>query len=178
MTWLVEDPTPTLVAAALIVALLILALVKTGRGVLLWAVAGVALLAVALLALERVIVTDTERVEETLSGAAQALEANDPQAVLSYIDPASPIRGEVTHAMSHVTIHKASFNRLSVTFNRHTSPPTAEADFMGYINIKDRRGEIPYENVTSSRFKVQLRISGDRWLVTGYEMPGRDGSRF
>ena len=72
MTWLVEDPTPTLVAAALIEAVLVLALVKTGRGVLLWAVGGVALLAVALLALEWLVVTDKEKVEETLSGAARA----------------------------------------------------------------------------------------------------------
>jgi len=177
MTWLVEDPTPTLVAAALIEALLVLALVKTGRGVLLWAVAGVALQAVALLALEWLIVTDKEKVEETLSGAARALEANDPQAVLSYIDPSSSLRGQVSQEMSRVTITKASFNRLDVKFNRHTSPPTAEADFMGYISAKDRRGELPYENFVD-RFKVQLRLSKDRWLVTGYDMPARGAQGF
>ena len=74
--------------------------------------------------------------------------------------------------MSRVTIHKASFNRLDVKFNRHTSSPTAEADFMGYINVKDRRGELPYENFVD-RFKVQLRLSNDRWLITGYDMPAR-----
>ena len=43
---------------------------------------------------------------------------------------------------------------------------------MGYINVKDRRGELPYENFVD-RFKVQLRLSNDRWLITGYDMPAR-----
>ena len=55
-----------------------------------------------------------------------------------------------------MTIQKASFSRLDVKFNHHMSPPTAKADFMGYINFKDRRGEIPYENF-AGRFVVDLR---------------------
>jgi hypothetical protein len=172
MTWLVEDPTPTLVAVVLIEAILTIALVKTGRGALLWAIAGVALLGACLLALEWLVVTDRETIEDTLTGAAHALEANDPQAVVAYIDPTSPMRREVTQELSRVTISKVSWNRLDVKFNRYTSPPTAVADFMGYINGKDRRGEVPYENF-SGRITVQLRREGDRWLMTSYEMPGR-----
>ena len=99
MSWLVEDPTPTLVALVLCEAILVLALVKTGRGALLGVIAGVALLGVGLLALEWFVVTEKETVEDTLSGAARALESNDPQAVISFIDPATPMRREVAGEM-------------------------------------------------------------------------------
>ena len=172
MSWLLEDPTPTLVAVVLIVAVLTIALIKTGRGSFLLAIAGVALLGGALLVLEWLVVTDRETVEETLSAAAKALEANDAQALSAYIAAESPMRREVAQEMSRVTINKASWSRLEVKFNRYTNPPSAVADFMGYINAKDRRGEMPYENF-AGRFVVQLRKENDRWVMTGYEMPGR-----
>jgi hypothetical protein len=174
MSWLVEDPTPTLVAIVLIEAVLAIALVKTGRGILLAVIAAVGLLGAGLLVLEWVVVTDAETVADTLTAAAQALEANDPQAVQQFIDPASPMRNRVASEMAHVTINKATFNRLDVRFNRRTSPPTAEADFMGYINGRDRRGEFPYENF-AGRFIVRLRREGDRWVMTDYEMHDRSG---
>ncbi|HEY1602624.1 MAG TPA: hypothetical protein VGG64_23675 [Pirellulales bacterium] len=172
MSWLVEDPTPTLVALVLFEAILTIALVKTGRGALLGAIAGVALLGGGLLVLEWFVVTEKERVEDTLAGAASALESNNPQAVIEFIDPTSPMRREVAAEMSRLNIQKATFRRLDVTFNRHISPPTAKADFMGYINVKDRRGEVPYENF-AGRFVVDLRQEGGRWLMTGYDTPGR-----
>lgn len=174
MSWFVEDPTPTLVAIVLIEAVLAIALVKTGRGILLAVIAGVGLLGAGLLIVERLVVTDKETVEDTLTAAAQALEANDPQAVQQFIDPASPMRNRVASEMSRVTINKATFSRLDVKFNRHTSPPTAEADFMGFINAHDRRGELPYESF-AGRFTVRLRREGDRWLMTDYEMHDRTG---
>lgn len=176
MSWLVEDPTPTLVAIVLVEALLVLALVKTGRGILLAAIVGVALLGAGLLALEWLVVTDKESVEETLAAAAHALEANDPEAVIRFIDQASPMRSRVKQEMSQVTISKASFSRLDVKFNRLVSPPTAEADFMGYINGRDRRGELPYENF-AGRFIVRLRREGEGWVMTDYELHDRAGAR-
>ncbi len=175
MTWLLEDPTPTLVAILLIEAVLVVALVNTGRGALLGAIAGVGLLGALLLGVEWLVVTDKESVEASLSGAAQALESNNPQAVMDYIDPASAMRNRVAQEMAQVTISKARFSRLDVKFNRHVSPPTAEADFMGYVNGRDRRGEFPYENF-AGRFTVRLRREGDRWLMTDYELHDRTGN--
>jgi hypothetical protein len=177
MNWLVEDPTPTLVAIAIIEALLVLALVKTGRGILLGAIVGVALLGVALLGLEWLVVTDKETIEHALTGAAQALEANDPQAVARFIAPESPMSHRVAQEMAQVNISKASFSRLDVKFNRRVSPPTAEANFMGYIKGKDRRGELPYENF-AGRITVRLRQDPGGWVMTDYEMNDRrDGRR-
>lgn len=172
MSWILEDPTPTLVGAALIIALLILALVKTGRGVLLYAIAGVILLTALILVAERLVVTDREAISDTLSEAVVALEANDPQALGKLIDPTSPMLREAAREMAQVNIQKVTFSRLDVKVNRHTSPATAEADFMGYVNGRDRRGELPYENFTG-RFIVRFRRDGDRWLMTGYDIPNR-----
>jgi hypothetical protein len=174
MSWLFEDPTPTLVAIVLIEAVLAIALVKTGRGILLAVIAGVGLLGAGLLVLEWVVVTDKETVADTLTAAAKALEANDVPAVQQFIDPASPMRNRVASEMAQATINKATFSRLDVRFNRHTSPPTAEADFMGYINGRDRRGEFPYGSFVG-RFVVRLRREGDRWVMTDYEMHDRGG---
>ena len=46
---------------------------------------------------------------------------------------------------------------------------------MGYINGRDRRGELPYENF-AGRFLVRLRREGDGWLMTDYEMHDRTGN--
>ena len=40
-------------------------------------------------------VTDKESVEKNALGRRPALEANDPQAVIRFIDPASPMRSRV-----------------------------------------------------------------------------------
>ncbi len=171
MNWIVEDPTPTLVLAALSTGVLVIALVKTGRGGLLYAIVGVGILAVIILAVEWTIVTDKEVVEYSLTGACRALEANDVPGVLSYIDPKSSAYGRLKSELARVRVSRASYNRLTVRINRLTIPPTAEANFMGYIQAKDTRGEIPYETF-ARQFTVNLRQEGDRWLLMKYEIAG------
>ena len=49
------------------------------------------------------------------------------------------------------------------------SPAAAVIEkYLGYINAKDRRGELPYENF-AGRFVVQLRKENNRWVMTGYD---------
>lgn len=171
MKWFVEDPTPTLVLAALTIGVLVIALVKTGRGGLMYAIAGVGVLTVAILALEWMIVTDKEEVEYSLSGTCHELEANNAQGVLSYIDPKSPAYGRLKGELGRIRVSKASFKRLDVTVDRKTNPPTAKADFMGYIQAKDTSGQIPFETF-ARRIKVELRKEGDRWLLMNYKIDG------
>jgi len=73
--------------------------------------------------------------------------------------------------LGRVRVSKASYGRLDVKINRLVNPPTAEADFMGYIQAKDTRGEIPFETF-ARRFKVVLRQDGDRWLLVSYDIDG------
>ncbi len=149
--------------------MLALVLLKTGRGALVWAMAGAAVVFALLLLLELAIVTDKERVEATLSTAAAALEQNNVDGLMAVIaSDAGGMRSRVASEMDRFQITEASFRRLEVTFNRYTNPPTAEAKFIGTIKVKDRRGEFPYENFVHP-FTVFLRKDGDRWLMTGYD---------
>lgn len=171
MKWFVEDPTPTLVLAGLTIGVLVLALLKTGRGGLLYAIIGVGVVTVLMLALEWFVVTDKEVVEYSLSGACHELEANNVPGVLSYVDPKSPAYGRLKSELSRVRVSRASYNRLDVKVDRTKNPPEAEADFMGYIQAKDTRGEIPFETF-ARRFTVVLRQEGDRWLLLNYKIDG------
>jgi hypothetical protein len=77
--------------------------------------------------------------------------------------------------MDRFQITEASFRRLEVQFNRYANPPTAQAEFVARIVVKDRRGEFPYENFVHP-FTVFLRKDGDRWLMTGYDDQDLRGS--
>ena len=73
-----------------------------------WAIAGLGLLTAGLLVLERVIVTDNERISETLDGLAAAAAANDLNGVLAYIAPdAEPVRRMATDGLRRVTVREA-----------------------------------------------------------------------
>ena len=169
MNWLIEDPTPILIAGVLVFAGLAIALVMTGRGKLIWAMVATAAITVALLIVELVVVTDKERVETTLASASTALEHNDVAAVAALIAPeAADMRSRVESEMGRFQIEEASFRRLEVDFNYYTNPPSAQASILATIKVKDRRGEFPYENLVHP-FTIMLRKDGDRWLMTGYD---------
>ena len=170
MNWLVEDPTPILIAGVLVLAGLALALVMTGRGKLIWAMVATAVVIVVLLIVELVVVTDKERVETTLASASAALERNDVAGVAALIAPeAADMRSRVQSEMGRFQIEEASFRRLEVEFNYYTNPPSAQASILATLKVKDRRGEFPYANLPPHPFTVFLRKDGDRWLMTGYD---------
>jgi hypothetical protein len=75
--------------------------------------------------------------------------------------------------MNRCEIRGATILQLDVTVNRLTSPHTAQAQFVGIIRYRDRKGESPY-GTHRSPFTVHFQKEGDRWIVTGYEanVPG------
>ena len=84
MHWLVEDPT-LILSWACCAGGLAIALLRSGRGVLILAMALVATLMVAGLLAERYIVTEGEQVEDTLDAIARAIQANDHQEVMRHL---------------------------------------------------------------------------------------------
>jgi ketosteroid isomerase-like protein len=121
-----------------------------------------------LLILERLVVTQTEEVEDALDRVAQALVAGDSQTVLAALSPQCPKRGEIQSVLSRFTISSARIGGdLEIRFNDLSSPPTATAYFTGIVDAKDNRGAIPYEHMIR-KFKVTLRKEGDRWLIHDY----------
>jgi hypothetical protein len=170
MAWLVEDPLMILIVGAAVEAVLLIALVNTGRGELLYAMIAVGVVVAALLMVERLVVTDRERVQQTLHSAAKALETNDVEAVIAHIAPdAAPMRHQVRAILPLVEVREARISGLKITFNELTIPPTATAEFVGRVNARWLHGTAPRDQYLA-RFTVTLEPVGDRWLMTDYQM--------
>lgn len=168
MNWLIESPWPSLMLGAALEVVLGLALVRTGRGIFLAPMALVLALTGGMLVVERLVVTETEEVEDTLATIAAALEANDVPRVMASVAANCPRRGEIERTLPRFEIHEAHVGGdLEVRLNRLTSPPSATTFFTGRISALDKRGEVPYEHMLR-KFKVTLRKEGDRWLVSDY----------
>ena len=170
MTMFVESWVPIVSLGIIAVAMLGTILVSTRQAWALWAMIGVLVLVFAGVALERLVVTDVERVEATLDGVVDALEANDLTRLLKeYVSPdAVNTRRRAINAMGLVEITSAEIGNLSVTINGLTSPPTAKAEFHGTVHYDPVNPErIPY-TFYSTRFIVELRLEGDRWMVTDH----------
>ena len=171
MSWLVEDPTLVVIVAAVFAAGFLVAFLKTGRGLYLVWLGGVALIALVLVLIERYVVTDRELIEETLLGAAAALEANDVAATLEYLSPtAEPLRSEVRRRMPSLKIEEARIADLRIEFSPLELPPKAIATFLGVLRFQ--ASDVPYDRFLR-RVTVKLVKDGERWLVESYELHNR-----
>ena len=178
MSWLFEDSTTLIVAGLLIEALVVVALIKSGRGVLVLAMIGVLIVIGLGVTIERFVVTDHERIEATLNGVAAALEANDVDGVLSYIDPAATtMRSQVRSALAGAHITEARIYDLEVEMREGADPPSAEARFTGRVKGRYRGETTGGEGLLLRKFTVDFRRTGDRWLITAYQDHGAIGGR-
>lgn len=170
MNWLFEDPTTLIVAGVLIEALLAVAFVNTRQIKVAIVMAGVLALVVAGLAVEQLVVTDYEKIEAALDGTARSLRANDIPGVLAHIDPqAAGMRQSAESHLHRARITDAKVKDLKVQFHRLTSPPTAEAEFIGNIKGSFQMGIDTGEGTVIRRFRIQFVRRGERWLMTAYE---------
>lgn len=170
MNWLFEDPTTLIVAGVLIEALLAVAFVNTRQIKVAIAMVGVLTLVLAGLAVEQLVVTDYEKIEAALDGTALSLRANDIPGVLARIDPqAAGMRQSAEAALGRARITDANVKDLKVQFHRLTSPPTAEAEFIGNIKGSFQMGIDMGEGTVIRRFRIQFIRRGDDWMMTAYE---------
>lgn len=178
MTWLTEDVTTLLIVLGCIELALAFALYQTGRGVVLYIMGGVLLLAGGLFFTERWIVTEKERVEQTLFGVVDCVENNDVDGVLSYVGPdALEVRTLVQSRMKLVEIQEAKItDSPKIIINELTSPPTATASFTGRIQGQLKMGN-QYGDTFISGFTITLRRYDGEWKISTVEVespiPGR-----
>jgi hypothetical protein len=167
MTTLVENPIPVIVFGIIAEAVLGVILLRSGRGVLLWAMAGVLAVVLAGVGLEWLVVTEREAVEATLESAAAAIGANDRGGVLVHVDPsATEVRRLVDWGFGQADFTDARITTLETeSINHLTNPPTARVHVKGIVFFKDRRGENPYEKYLAD-LTVELRLKSNRWLIT------------
>jgi hypothetical protein len=169
ITWFTEDPTPIFILGGIALAVLFVFLMKTGRGLVLVAMAGVAAIMGLAVLIDALVVTDRERVEEVIYHAAAAAERNDLDGVAAFVSPSAPqIKTEIRRWIGQLAIESVSIGGLDVTIDRTTSPQTATAKFWYVGQGKWRRGDTVHDRIPG-KLKVNFRKEGDRWLVTDYE---------
>ena len=78
--------------------------------------------------------------------------------------------------LDRVEVRSVWIRDLEIKVNRLTSPWTAKARFLAIGNGRDRKNEFPYDTF-SRRVVVKFRREGDRWLVTGYDVEDFDPPR-
>ncbi|MCC6124443.1 MAG: hypothetical protein IT426_05755 [Pirellulales bacterium] len=170
MYYLVEDPTAFIFLGIVAEAVLGILLFKTGRGFLLWIMLGVLLFCLAGMIGQRFIITERKRVVQTLDGIVAALEANDLNALNSYLEPENAhSRNDARFALGMAKIEGAKYSKLTVEINDFTSPPTATVTFFGLVNFTAIKGDAPYNNYASN-IKLKLRKHQDHWLVEDHEL--------
>ena len=166
MSMFLESPVPILVVGILLEAVLAGLLVITRRGYLLWAILAVLLLTVAGLIAERLTITESKRVKQTLYSVAEAIEANSLDRLRQYVAPsATATLNQAAYYLRSVHFNEVRLRNMEVTINKLTSPPSAEARFFATASFEDRSGQIPYRNYGESLI-VQLRLINGRWLIT------------
>ena len=161
---------PILIAGTVVLLALGGIFLKSGRGILLFAMAGVAgFMALAVL-IDHLVVTDREQVANVIYEMAAAAERNDLNAVIDHIDPAAgEVSGEARRWIGQVRLDLVSISAMDVKIDRTTSPLQATAEFRVFA-----RGEFVGHNLSGpaqylGRLIVQFSRQGDRWLVTTYE---------
>jgi len=154
------------------------ALLRTGRGIYLLALGGVILATLGFVGLEWLVVTEVERVEETIEAGAAAFEADDLPTVLDFCAPeAEAPRHAARHALATARFTRVKITELKVSINRLTSPPSATAEVTVLVSGHPRRGG--FEEMSQPfGLRLFLQSRDGRWLVTDYEVEERPWLHF
>ena len=126
----------------------------------------------ALLGAERLVVTDRERVQETLYAAAQAVENNQPEALERLIDSgATDVRQTCRNALDRFTFRTAKIaSNLHIELRLDQQPATAESRFTGVARLEGKRQQLVHDQVVR-KVEVQLVQRGDQWLISDVALP-------
>jgi hypothetical protein len=167
MYWLLEDPTLIISVGILGEVILAIILVKSGRAATLLPMLGLLVLTLLGVLLEWMVVTDAERVSDTIEAARQAVAANDVPEVLKHIAPdALELRTQVRTILPKLKIEEAKVKNIKVTVNSQGNPPTARAEFIGNITVTGMN--MTHQKVIQL-FIVKFRQDGDHWVMTEAE---------
>ena len=171
MTFFLENPWPAILTAAVVQVGLVIALIATGRGRLLWAIAGVFVIALSLVLLEWLVATDREQVETQIHAAAEGLAENNlSKVVATFSDSASDLRTLAESTMKLVEFREVSVDSqsLKIVVDDHAHPPVAAASFRVTAVGGDRMGTV--KRYPHSQ-EVQLRLKKEPagWRISAYD---------
>jgi hypothetical protein len=168
MTWVFEDPTYAVIVAVIGATSMLIAFLRSGRRLYLEWLAGIVLLGAGLIVLERYVVTDRERVEQTLDRAKAGLEANDVEVVTSCLaSSAEALEREVRARMREIEVRQANMADVRIEFSGHERGRTAIVSLIGRLEFK--ASGIPIEQYLG-RFRITLVEERNQWLIQSYEL--------
>lgn len=169
--WLLEESLPIIIVAVIGGAVLAGAMLQTGRQIFLYILLGWIGVCSLLLAVESVIVTDGERIEGTLYDLAAALEANDLNAVQSYISNDAPdLKTQAEKQLGYVRIESVKVKQnLLVSIHRQFNPPIGVAKVNVVIT-----GHLMNNEAMDGHFATYLVLSfqqdtDGQWRVVSYQ---------
>jgi len=169
-TWFTENPLPILIGGGVLLLVLLVMLLKTGRGVILTAMLGVAIIMGLALLIDRLVVTDRERVANLVYDAAAAAQRNEIEPIIANILPsATAIRAEARHWIGQAKLSDVTITNMRVDLDRAARPPAAMAVFrvIAKGEVRDRTAVYPgdYFGVITAHF---VRQEG-RWMLSDYQ---------
>ncbi|MGC3970079.1 MAG: hypothetical protein QM775_22955 [Pirellulales bacterium] len=165
MTWFTENPLPVVLIGVIIEALLVVALMRTGKRSVLWAMVLLAIGIAGTVYLERSIVTPREEIKLSLEEMRALVEADDRPGLLKRIDSnpgVAELRNRIQSDLAHVTVDAAKITELRDEDIKITPSATeANVGFIGSVDVSGvARGHIVL------RFDVSLKKRDGVWVVT------------
>ena len=167
MTLLLENPLPiwSLGAVCLTVSMIVFFAKRSLSSIL--AVVGVIALTLLLVFIERIVITPSEEVEQSLDTLMAAIKANDLPAVLTQIDPtALHVRSDAETLMPQLKIKDTGSTAARVELDNSANLPRAISYFRGRIDgthAKSGARVFYFDQV-----EIDWQKSGDQWLVVDY----------
>jgi hypothetical protein len=120
-----------------------------------------------MLFVERMVVTPSEELEESLTTLMAALKANDLPGVLAQIDPsAASVRGDAETLMPQVNVKDTGFSAVRVEVAESSTPPRATVFFRGRID--GMHAHSGARLFFFDKVEIEWQKRGDQWLVTDY----------
>lgn len=168
MTTLLENPLPIMVIGGVAATAALVFFLARRTGGSLMTLAAMVGLTLVLLAVEAFVVTDREEVEQTISELFAAIEANDVQKTLSWVDPKSGVAADVQALMPLIRVEKARvMGGLEIDVNTSRRPPVATSSSRVALTGTHSSSGTPVGYV-NEQVDIHWTKPGERWLVSGY----------
>lgn len=179
MKLLFENPIPLAAICGLMAAMLMGGFFQTQRKSLLLGAGGMLLLLGGVVFIERVVVTPSEEVAQTLHEIASDLEVNNIEGVLRHISTTAPeLEHDARGRLRGVTLEQVKIKRnLSVDVTPPSDPTAANARFNCVVVGSDKSGMMG-KRKGAFYFDVKFLKEQGSWRVASYEMKDfREGMR-
>ncbi len=170
MNWLFEQTMPIVLMTVFGIILMISGYLQTGKRGLLFGAGAVGAIGLMLLIIGQVIVTEREKIRETIFAVAGAVERNDLPGVLRHVSPESDaIRRRIEAEFPRFEFGNVKIKRnLTIEIDEASQPPRGEANFNATVVVSDKTGFLK-DRLIPRRVKVIFLHEGEQWLISDYQ---------